>query len=350
MRISVRSLPALADHLVAGGIRDEMGEALHRDACRRRGWSSSTASARDRKRGIGRVPYRTLGWLFTGRRSAGSNSHYRRTSRNRRMFTNRRTVRIEWGDCDPAGIVFYPRYFAMFDHSTVLLIERALGMSKHAALRSLRLRRLSGGRDAGALPDSDALRRRRGDRDQRSPRCAARASASSTGCMQGRRAGGRRLRDPGLGGARSRRGPAASRRSRCRTTWSARFRRSYCAALMPSSLAIARALRCCLDRGGEFGRRAGADDLAGGGEARRRSSGRPATALHVGGDAVAQRRRHVARSEQAGQAVERQCRESRPARPSARPASSGARSLLVTAISFARPAWTCGCTIASAPT
>jgi 4-hydroxybenzoyl-CoA thioesterase len=47
------------------------------------------------------------------------------------MVTNRRTVRIEWGDCDPAGIVFYPRYFAMFDHSTVLLVERALGMSKH---------------------------------------------------------------------------------------------------------------------------------------------------------------------------------------------------------------------------
>ena len=47
------------------------------------------------------------------------------------MLANRRTVRIEWGDCDPAGIVFYPRYFAMFDHSTVLLIERALGMPKH---------------------------------------------------------------------------------------------------------------------------------------------------------------------------------------------------------------------------
>src|SRR5215467_5512168 len=52
--------------------------------------------------------------------------------RRNRMFSNRRTVRIEWGDCDPAGIVFYPRYFAMFDHSTVLLVEAALGMSKHA--------------------------------------------------------------------------------------------------------------------------------------------------------------------------------------------------------------------------
>jgi 4-hydroxybenzoyl-CoA thioesterase len=47
------------------------------------------------------------------------------------MFSTRRTVRIEWGDCDPAGIVFYPRYFEMFDHSTVLLIEQALGMRKH---------------------------------------------------------------------------------------------------------------------------------------------------------------------------------------------------------------------------
>jgi 4-hydroxybenzoyl-CoA thioesterase len=48
------------------------------------------------------------------------------------MFTNRRTVRIEWGDCDPAGIVFYPRYFAMFNHSTELVVEAALGVNKQA--------------------------------------------------------------------------------------------------------------------------------------------------------------------------------------------------------------------------
>jgi 4-hydroxybenzoyl-CoA thioesterase len=47
------------------------------------------------------------------------------------MFINRRTVRVEWSQCDPAGIVFYPNYFAMFDHSTVLLIEAALGAKKH---------------------------------------------------------------------------------------------------------------------------------------------------------------------------------------------------------------------------
>jgi len=48
------------------------------------------------------------------------------------VYSHSRNVRIEWGDCDPAGIVFYPRYFAMFDHSTVLLVEAALGMKKHA--------------------------------------------------------------------------------------------------------------------------------------------------------------------------------------------------------------------------
>ena len=33
------------------------------------------------------------------------------------MLVNTRAVRIEWGDCDPAGIVYYPRYFAIFDAS-----------------------------------------------------------------------------------------------------------------------------------------------------------------------------------------------------------------------------------------
>jgi 4-hydroxybenzoyl-CoA thioesterase len=45
-------------------------------------------------------------------------------------LVNRRTVRIEWGDCDPAQIVFYPRYFAFFDASTVELFRAALGMPK----------------------------------------------------------------------------------------------------------------------------------------------------------------------------------------------------------------------------
>ncbi len=65
------------------------------------------------------------------------------------MFTNRRTVRIEWGDCDPAGIVFYPRYIAMFDHSTVLLIEPRSACNKHSFTRpttSMAIRRSKRGR------------------------------------------------------------------------------------------------------------------------------------------------------------------------------------------------------------
>jgi len=46
------------------------------------------------------------------------------------MFSNIRKTRIEWGDCDPAGIIFYARYFNIFDVSTTVLIERALGMKK----------------------------------------------------------------------------------------------------------------------------------------------------------------------------------------------------------------------------
>lgn len=46
------------------------------------------------------------------------------------MLVNRRDVEIEWGDCDAAGIVFYPRYFAMFDASTAYLFEKALGQKK----------------------------------------------------------------------------------------------------------------------------------------------------------------------------------------------------------------------------
>ena len=52
------------------------------------------------------------------------------------MLVNTRSVRIEWGDCDPAGIIYYPRYLAFFDASTSALIERALGMKKRDYLKA----------------------------------------------------------------------------------------------------------------------------------------------------------------------------------------------------------------------
>jgi 4-hydroxybenzoyl-CoA thioesterase len=46
------------------------------------------------------------------------------------MFRNSHSITIEWGDCDPAGIVFYPRYFAMFDAATAFLLESASGLTR----------------------------------------------------------------------------------------------------------------------------------------------------------------------------------------------------------------------------
>ena len=54
------------------------------------------------------------------------------------MLVNRRTLRIEWGDCDPAGIVFYPRYYVMFDASTSYLFEAA-GWKKPDLLREFEI-------------------------------------------------------------------------------------------------------------------------------------------------------------------------------------------------------------------
>jgi 4-hydroxybenzoyl-CoA thioesterase len=51
------------------------------------------------------------------------------------MLTARREIRIAWGDCDPAGIVFYPRYFAWFDACTGGLFAAA-GLPKHEMLKT----------------------------------------------------------------------------------------------------------------------------------------------------------------------------------------------------------------------
>jgi 4-hydroxybenzoyl-CoA thioesterase len=46
------------------------------------------------------------------------------------MLTNRHEITIEWGHCDPAGIVYFPNYFNYFDSSTNALFRRALGLTK----------------------------------------------------------------------------------------------------------------------------------------------------------------------------------------------------------------------------
>jgi len=51
-------------------------------------------------------------------------------------FVFRRKLTVAWGDCDPAGIVFNPRFFEMFDASSWLLFEAALGVEAHDLTRS----------------------------------------------------------------------------------------------------------------------------------------------------------------------------------------------------------------------
>jgi len=41
------------------------------------------------------------------------------------MFISKMRFRVEWGDCDPAHIVFYPQYLKWFDSCTTSLFENA---------------------------------------------------------------------------------------------------------------------------------------------------------------------------------------------------------------------------------
>ena len=51
------------------------------------------------------------------------------------MLSNRKEIHVEWGDCDPAGIVYYPRFFEYFDACTNALFEKA-GLRKAETLKT----------------------------------------------------------------------------------------------------------------------------------------------------------------------------------------------------------------------
>jgi 4-hydroxybenzoyl-CoA thioesterase len=44
-------------------------------------------------------------------------------------FVYRRQFSIEWGHCDPAGIVFNAKFFEFFDRNAWLMFEAALGVA-----------------------------------------------------------------------------------------------------------------------------------------------------------------------------------------------------------------------------
>jgi 4-hydroxybenzoyl-CoA thioesterase len=51
------------------------------------------------------------------------------------MRVHRKQIHVEWGDCDPAGIVYFPRYFEYFDACTNALFE-SVGLPKPELLRT----------------------------------------------------------------------------------------------------------------------------------------------------------------------------------------------------------------------
>jgi 4-hydroxybenzoyl-CoA thioesterase len=61
------------------------------------------------------------------------------------MFTNRRDLYVEWGDCDPGGIIYFPRYLEYCDMCTNQLFEK-VGLHKPDMLKKF---------DAGGIPMID---------------------------------------------------------------------------------------------------------------------------------------------------------------------------------------------------
>ena len=126
-------------------------------------------------------------------------------------FTLRRQLTVEWGQCDPAGIVFNSRFFEMFDASTWMLFATALGV------KTARINDTFG----IILPLVDARANfikpaKFGDDIEIATRVSEFRRSSfdvEHKIDHRRRIGGGRLRNPGLGGARQGR-PGEDRRHR----------------------------------------------------------------------------------------------------------------------------------------
>jgi 4-hydroxybenzoyl-CoA thioesterase len=65
--------------------------------------------------------------------------HFGRVPCSSTMLIHRKEILIEWGDCDPFGIVFFPRYFEYFDACTNALFHHALGFKKAEMLHRYKI-------------------------------------------------------------------------------------------------------------------------------------------------------------------------------------------------------------------
>jgi 4-hydroxybenzoyl-CoA thioesterase len=64
-----------------------------------------------------------------------SSGHTRNMAKKKPKIVNRRKIHIEWGDCDPAQIVYYPRSLEYFDGCTAALFKKA-GLLKKEMLKT----------------------------------------------------------------------------------------------------------------------------------------------------------------------------------------------------------------------
>ena len=138
------------------------------------------------------------------------------------MLTNSRPVRIEWGDCDPAGDRLFPallrdvrrlRLGAVPDEGLAEASDAARSAWSAAAMVT-----------RGRIPRSVPLRRRRRDRQPRRAVAAIGSTSSIGSCvaMRSRWRAARRV----CGSARTRAMPPASRRNRSRARSSRCSRRT----------------------------------------------------------------------------------------------------------------------------
>jgi 4-hydroxybenzoyl-CoA thioesterase len=59
-------------------------------------------------------------------------------AKKKTRIISRKEIHIEWGDCDPAQIVYYPRYLEYFDGCTTALFMKA-GLLKKEMLKKFRI-------------------------------------------------------------------------------------------------------------------------------------------------------------------------------------------------------------------
>jgi 4-hydroxybenzoyl-CoA thioesterase len=74
------------------------------------------------------------------------------------MFVNRIRIRVEFGDCDPANIVFFANHFRWFDQCISALF-RAAGLPLGELFKSHGVVGIPFGRGAGAILNSLEIRR-----------------------------------------------------------------------------------------------------------------------------------------------------------------------------------------------